>query len=192
MTAADRLRATPSPSSVVLGWELPAREVSDFQSVAVERAVNNGGFARLAATQSVLTPAAAMKFVDPDMRSGTTHRYRVVCTSWRGEQSVSEIVVVTLGNSRRMPDPPVLVQVEPQFIQFRLGEGSSAAPLRLDIFDVRGHLVRTIASPSQAGGVANLVWDRRSLHGARANRGVYFYTLDAGGTVYRNKLVVTH
>jgi len=191
VTAADRLAARPSSSAVVLGWELPAREVSDFQSVAVERAVNSGAFARLATTQSVLTPAAMMKFVDPDMRSGATHRYRVVCTSWRGEQSVSEVVVVTLGNSRRLPDPPVLIEVEPEFIQFRLGEGSSSAPLRLDIFDVRGHLVRTIASPSQAGGASSLVWDRRSVDGARANRGVYFYTLDVGGAVYHNKLVMT-
>lgn len=193
VTTADRLQAAPSTAAVVLGWELPAREVSDVQAVVVERAVDSGRFTAIASTQSLL-PSAAMKFSDPDVRSGNTRRYRVVCTSWRGEQSVSEVVVVTLGNSRPRSNSPVPVdiQIEPQSVQFRLGEGGAPGPVRLDIFDVRGRLVRAIGSASQAGTVTNLVWDRHSVDGARANRGVYFYTLNAGGTVYRNKLVVTH
>ena len=169
--------------------------MSDLQSVALERAIDGGHFTAIvsSASQTLMAPAAEMKFADLDTHSGATRRYRVVCTSWRGEQSVSEVVALSLGNTRGRPDAPapVEIQIDPHFVRFHLGEGASATAARLDVFDARGRLVRTVGS-AKTNSATNLVWDRRSADGARAGRGVYFYTLDVGGTAYRNKLVLTH
>ncbi|NNE07547.1 MAG: T9SS type A sorting domain-containing protein, partial [Gemmatimonadetes bacterium] len=56
--------------------------------------------------------------------------------------------------------------------------GSVLAPeITMEIFDVRGRLVRTIVSPSRPG---SIFWDGRTNDRRSAGPGVYFYRLEAG------------
>ncbi len=54
----------------------------------------------------------------------------------------------------------------------------------LRIFDVSGHLVRTLVSASQVAGEYEVRWDGRSQSGQPVASGVYFMRLDAAGKVH--------
>lgn len=55
------------------------------------------------------------------------------------------------------------------------------APVRLEIFDVRGRRVVTLVDRSQEPGAYERAWDGRDGTGVRAGNGVYFYRLSIGG-----------
>jgi hypothetical protein len=63
-------------------------------------------------------------------------------------------------------------------IRFELPERS---PVRLEVFDAAGRLVRALVdAPSAAAGAHEAVWDGRSAHGDAAPAGVYFYRIRSG------------
>lgn len=63
------------------------------------------------------------------------------------------------------------------------------ATVRLDVFDVSGRRVRTLASGNVSAGVGVEVWDGRNDEGGHAPGGVYFVMLDAGGVRETKKIV---
>jgi len=72
-------------------------------------------------------------------------------------------------------------------IPFDLPEGS---PVRLDVFDLSGRLVRTLEAGYLPAGRYARVWDGRDRRGREAASGVYLYRLRAGARVFTRKLVV--
>ena len=64
-----------------------------------------------------------------------------------------------------------------------------SAPVRLDIFDPAGKLVRQVTSDGHSPGEQALGWDGRDGRGAPVPPGVYFYRLQAPGLDRRGKLV---
>jgi hypothetical protein len=60
----------------------------------------------------------------------------------------------------------------------------------LRIFDVSGHIVRTLVSEELDPDVHRVIWDGRDQRGTRVSSGIYFYRLEAGGFVDQKKLVV--
>jgi len=65
-----------------------------------------------------------------------------------------------------------------------------AAPVSLEIFDVSGRLVRTLArSPSQTPGGHSSTWDGRDDGGRPVKSGIYFVRLDAGGVRETQRIV---
>lgn len=72
-------------------------------------------------------------------------------------------------------------------INFRL---PAAATVSLKVFDMRGRLVRTLASGEFEAGSHSVVWDGRDASGVAAASGVYFYELRAGDQVARNRMVL--
>lgn len=69
-------------------------------------------------------------------------------------------------------------------------ELATAGQVALDVFDVRGRHVRTIASGRFAGGEHRRAWDGRSANGAPLGAGVYFVRLTAGGVTQSRKLAL--
>ncbi len=73
-------------------------------------------------------------------------------------------------------------------IAFRL---EKAEPATVEMFDVAGHLVRTLERRTFAGGVDHvLVWDGTDDRGQRASRGVYFYRVRTPSFAGQKKLVL--
>jgi len=72
-------------------------------------------------------------------------------------------------------------------IRFTVKEDSR---VRLDIFDLQGRIVRTLANESMRRGLHELSWDRRSANGERVNSGIYFYRLAIGQFIDTKKMVV--
>lgn len=58
---------------------------------------------------------------------------------------------------------------------------SASSPVKLNVYDITGRLVRNIADGVHESGSYSIVWDGRDNNGRRMGNGVYFYRLDAGG-----------
>ena len=69
-------------------------------------------------------------------------------------------------------------------------ELSAAAAVELDIFDVKGALVRRLVRESMPAGRHNAVWNGMDEAGARAASGVYLVRFSAGGYRDVSKLVM--
>jgi hypothetical protein len=63
--------------------------------------------------------------------------------------------------------------------------------VRVEVFDIGGRRVATLARGSQSPGEHGLVWDLRDTAGKRVRAGVYVIRLAAGGEQLRRLLVVT-
>jgi flagellar hook assembly protein FlgD len=61
----------------------------------------------------------------------------------------------------------------------------------LRIYDVDGHLIRTLLQESREGGRHAIKWGGLDERGHPVPSGVYFYRLDAGASVLSRKLLVT-
>ncbi|MEZ4387594.1 MAG: FlgD immunoglobulin-like domain containing protein [Candidatus Krumholzibacteriia bacterium] len=78
-------------------------------------------------------------------------------------------------------------------IELRLGDAADktaqAAP-RLEIFDVRGRLVRRVQGGTVSNGRATVTWDARGGDGRRVPGGLYLYRVSAAGTVSTGRLLL--
>jgi hypothetical protein len=61
------------------------------------------------------------------------------------------------------------------------GTQAFSHPATVEIFDVRGALVRTLVGRREGAGVTRLAWDGRGAAGARAAAGAYFARARADG-----------
>jgi hypothetical protein len=62
--------------------------------------------------------------------------------------------------------------------------------VRLRIYDVAGHLVRTLVDAPQPGGVYTVTWDGKNDGGSSVASGVYFYRLQWNGRTESKKMVL--
>ncbi len=67
---------------------------------------------------------------------------------------------------------------------------AEAGPVKVDIFDARGRLVRSLASGTMAQGEHVLFWDGKNTRGSRAASGVYFVRALAGRQVLTGRVVL--
>jgi hypothetical protein len=65
-----------------------------------------------------------------------------------------------------------------------------AGAVDLSIFDVEGHLVRQLVEGLMPEGRHTVEWDGRDGEGRPVSKGVYFYSLKAGGTALARKTVL--
>jgi len=66
----------------------------------------------------------------------------------------------------------------------------SASPVRVDIFDASGRLVRTVADGAMPAGYHDVNWDGKDGDGRAAASGVYWYRVTAGAEERSRKLLV--
>jgi len=69
---------------------------------------------------------------------------------------------------------------------------SAPGRISLDIYDLSGRLVRSLASGDANAGENSVVWDGKDGSGHAAANGVYTVTLSAQGKVETRRLVVAH
>jgi len=67
---------------------------------------------------------------------------------------------------------------------------ASGGPVTLEVFDVTGHVVRTLVRERQDPGLKRVIWNGRDDVGAQAATGVYFYRLRAPGFEKALKMMV--
>ncbi len=91
---------------------------------------------------------------------------------------------VTLLQSRPNPFHPGTAETT---IQFALEQESKA---KLQVFDISGRLVKTLAEGSFEQGVHTVLWNGRDERGHTLSSGVYFYRLKAGERILNRRLVI--
>ena len=74
-------------------------------------------------------------------------------------------------------------------ISYNVPEGSTVR-VRLEIFNLRGQLVRTLVDELREAGAYSVVWDGKDRTGRDVSSGVYFYRLRAGDFIQTRKMVL--
>jgi flagellar hook assembly protein FlgD len=65
-----------------------------------------------------------------------------------------------------------------------------AAPVRLDIYNLKGQLVRTLVDDNQSAGRYRIVFNARDSKGSPLASGVYLYRLRAGDYTSTRKMML--
>jgi hypothetical protein len=63
-------------------------------------------------------------------------------------------------------------------------------PVRLEVFDVTGRMVKTLMSAFQSRGTHTILWDGTTDTGIKVASGMYYYDLVSGGATQYKKAVV--
>jgi len=181
----ESFEATAAVDAVMLSW----RTTLEVQHLGfhVYRALDaSGPYDRR--TETIICGRNPYVFTDVDVRPGRTYYYRLCAVSLDGrEVSIGHTAVTiaaqwstVLHGSR--PNPFVGT-TEVRFSLARPGH------VTLGVFDVRGRLVKQLASGDRRAGEHVLRWDGCDNKGRRVSAGLYLYRLDASGTTYTNRVV---
>ena len=65
-----------------------------------------------------------------------------------------------------------------------------ASQFQVDVYDVSGRHVNTVASGQRAAGTGELTWDLHDTRGNRVDKGIYFVRARIGSTEWTKRLVV--
>lgn len=115
---------------------------------------------------------------------------------WLGGGAVTGIGDADDDDPPATPVPPLVFQVFPltpnpmtdrAALAYQLPEPT---PVRAEVFDASGRLVRVLIDAVVESGRHEQAWDRRDHSGVRVPAGIYFVRLDAGGKGSRQKIVV--
>jgi len=68
--------------------------------------------------------------------------------------------------------------------------GRDARDASVDIYDIKGRVVRSLSAATTSGNAVSLVWDGKDGAGNRVASGVYFYRLSAAGPPASRKMVL--
>jgi hypothetical protein len=90
-----------------------------------------------------------------------------------GAGIVDDVVPTVFALRQNAPNPFTGVTM----LRFGLPKDSQ---VRLDVFDVRGRLVKTLVNQRLPASRYNIGWDGRNSSGDRVASGVYYYTIEAG------------
>jgi hypothetical protein len=180
----SRFDAKAQREGVEIRWELSSDEPMDGY-VLYRREDRNGAPIDIAhGTVKDVTDS----YIDTDVEPGKTYAYELLIHASGGNDYRSQVATATMAKleltlSQNVPNP-----FNPQTtIGYDL---PSSAYVRLMIFDVSGHLVRTLVDEQQTPGSRNVVWTGRDDAGNAVSSGVYFYVLDAGKNRLTRKLVL--
>jgi hypothetical protein len=191
----EDLEAASAGGRVRLVWKLAEPAQRALQGVNVERATDAAGpYARR--TSAPLAPERDMSFEDVDVQPGTRYWYRLQLVARDGAPSTAGPVAIQVGSSSPsrtgLRTPFESVPGAAVVIGFSVGSAGGRVPVRLEIYDARGRVVRGLDAGARAPGDYERIWDRRDDTGARVARGLYFVHLRAGGVAATRKLMLLH
>ena len=63
-------------------------------------------------------------------------------------------------------------------------------PVRLDIYNIKGQLVKTLVNQTMLAGTHSVTWDGKDDNGKAASSGVYFYRIVTPDKVLTNKMLM--
>ena len=186
----ENLGVQAEDGRVVLTWGLGPEAVRELQSLQVQRADRpDGPYANR--TEPALGPKASMTFEDLAVEAGSTYWYRFQLHSTNGSITTVGPIEVVVGSGaafRTMIVTPGIPASGPVELRFSLARSIGAA--RLDLYDMRGRLVRNLAQGLTEPGHYLLTWDRRDDEGRNVGSGIYVLRLRAADAGDSKKLVL--
>ena len=130
-----------------------------------------------------------------DVAEGYKYFYKITSVDFSGNESdPAGAGTVTGVTSRAVPKLFALYQNAPNPFNprtaIRYDVPGAGALVILQVFDVRGRLVKTLVNKTQAAGNKSVSWDGTNRQGQRVATGVYFYRMAAGEFVQTRKMVL--
>jgi hypothetical protein len=109
--------------------------------------------------------------------------------------AIDNVDIISQGVSAAgdVPGPVTLAQNYPNpfnprtTIAFNL---QKAGRVKLQVYDLRGRLVRTLVDEPRGAGEHRVVWDGLDRQGSGSAAGMYFYRLETGGEVMQQKMTL--
>ena len=141
------------------------------------------------------TPVLELIYNDTNIPPGT-HVYYATAVYDTGESDPTEsFTYIVTANPEDTPPAPrteLLGNYPNPFnpstsIRFSLQE---AGPVRIDIFNARGQLVRTLVNENLPSGTHTAVWDGADATGATVSSGVYYYRMHKGSYSSTRKMLI--
>ncbi|MFH1050144.1 MAG: FlgD immunoglobulin-like domain containing protein [bacterium] len=129
-------------------------------------------------------------FVDTKVTPNTTYQYKLRQVDLDGTQSCddfSNIVTLTYtekGSISLMPNSPNPF-IEATTLNFSIPENANVS---LEILDVYGNVVNTLANESLSAGPHSKIWDADDSNGNKVASGTYIYRLTVGDKVLTGKM----
>lgn len=185
------LSAFSGAEGVRLQWRLSAEAMRELALFRVQRAeVAAGPYVEMASTP--LAPAREMTYLDASVEPGRHYWYRLILVTANGEEGTAGTVSIVATDASRLkttlqPIPPL--GAAPIEIRYVLGSSGAAS---LDLFDVRGRLVRRLDQGVHSAGEYVRIWSAQTDDGVPVSQGVYFVRLRSGAESHTRKLVLLH
>ncbi|MFA5499052.1 MAG: FlgD immunoglobulin-like domain containing protein, partial [Candidatus Cloacimonadia bacterium] len=116
---------------------------------------------------------------------------RIATLRLGADDEIEEVIKPQFTLSQNYPNPIVMSQVsrssELTKIDFSLPE---AAEVSLNIYNIKGQLVKTLASGELSAGRHTVSWDGNNVNNQSVGSGVYFYRLDNGKKTINRKMLI--
>ena len=178
------LDAARTSAAVLLSWQIQP-DLLDY-GLVVHR--EEPGTARIQVSAGAL-PWGSTSFLDTTAPAGPVDYWLELIapqgpTIWQGP-----LHVTAAGGLTRFSFAPG--SPNPFVAATRLSyELPATGPVRVAVYDLRGHLVRELVAGNQAAGPQNVSWDGRDDNGARSAAGVYYARVTHGGQVLSRTIVL--
>jgi hypothetical protein len=167
----------------------------DIHPEATVRLVRNGQPDILAGDLDWTDFHLVSSAVDP--RGAAAGEWSIVVENPDGQTAVVASALFIEGDATATPpELPRAVALSQNFpnpfnprttIRFELPRSGE---LRLEVFDLRGRRVRTLARGPRSAGYHEVVWDGTDARGAPVASGVYLYELEVDGLRLRKKMLL--
>ena len=179
------LRAVPSEGRVLLLWDVDV--VDRIDGFRIYRRASNS-IRDVVVTGGFLVPHDRHYYTDDIETIGKTYYYRIAAVRPNGEE------ILSASSTASIPAPPVRITgVYPNPFAASTTVAltlSGAGPIDVDVYDVRGKRVATIATRGGVAGRNVIEWNGRDDAGRRVSTGTYFLKVKAGGQTLTRKVVV--
>jgi hypothetical protein len=149
-------------------------------------------------TVQPLANVSENSFTDNEVAVGKTYYYRVTATDFGGNESAGSaeaallVTSVADGSLNGMPKEFTLAQNYPNpfnpttSIIFGLPRASQ---VRVNVYNLQGALVRTLATGAFSAGYQTMTWDGRDDNGLFVSAGAYIYRLEAENLNITKKMI---
>jgi len=189
-SAPQGLAAAYASGGVALTWQ--ASSIDDLRQYRIYR-----GAGEVAADPAHLLDATTQpQWTDP-AHDAWGYVYLVTTVDLAGNESPPASPQSVTGMSGGLPTPATWALLPPApnpfnpttTLTYEVPAGGGAVLLR--VYDLAGHVVRTLAEGHRDAGRHELVWDGRDAGGRPAPSGVYLFRLTAGGSSMSRTAVMT-
>ncbi len=184
------LKASEGSQGVAITWEAPID--ADFKNFTLYRGESASFDPDAAGAMAKLTDN---QYTDASVQPNKTYYYKVAAIDFAGNRSAFSSVslnVTSVAINGSQPTEFALNQNYPNpfnpstTISFGLPNQQRVS---IKIYDLRGSLVRTLASGSFSSGTHQLSWDGRNDSGQIAGAGTYLYRLEGEGATITKKMI---
>ena len=190
--APSGLLAQSSGNDVILTWEDPVDE--DFNYFAVYRSEASGF---IPSEENLIASLTGTDFVDSELTAQKTYYYKISAIDFNRNESepsdeASVLVTSVESSEASVPTEFSLAQNYPNpfnpttVIEFGIPNNEKVT---INIYDIRGVHVRTLAHGTFAAGYHTLKWDGYNDIGQLVSAGTYLYRLESRSHTFSKKMV---